>query len=206
MLTLNRLSVSFEDKMVLNQLSHTFSDRRITAILGASGTGKTTLLNVIAGLLCPTDGTIESDYVRVAYVFQEARLFPWMTALENVEAVCGDSQKAAKYLGMLLPAPSDHQKYPHELSGGMKQRVSLARALSYEPDLLLMDEPFKGLDAETREKVSSFLFEVTKDITVLMVTHDSLELPYCHDVLRLEHHPLSHLVVEKSDNDLADLN
>ncbi len=195
MLKLNDLCVSFGEKQVLKHLHHTFSDGQVTAVVGASGIGKTTLLRVIAGLQKPNDGQVESSYERIAYLFQEPRLFPWMTALENVSAVCDDPKKAEDYLAKLLPDRADHGKFPSELSGGMKQRVALARALAYEPDLLLMDEPFKGLDAETKALVTEFLFHQIQGITAIMVTHDASDLCFCQQVLRLES---EHLFLEEN--------
>ena len=200
MLTIRDLSISYPKKTVLDHVSYSFADGQITAITGTSGIGKTTLLRVISGLLSPTDGAIESSYQRIAYIFQEPRLFPWMTALENVTEVCKDPEKAKHFLSALLPDTEAHDKYPHELSGGMKQRVSIARALSYDPDLLLMDEPFKGLDSETREQVTALLFKEIQGKTAILVTHDERDLPFCHQILRMEGFPANCLILEKSNN------
>ncbi len=197
MLKLNNLCVSFGEKKVLQQLSYTFADQKITALVGISGIGKTTLLRVLAGLQKPTSGQVESSYQRISYLFQEPRLFPWMTALENVSAVCNDPIKAEGYLTRLLPDQEDHGKFPSELSGGMKQRVALARALAYDPDLLLMDEPFKGLDAATKTSVTEFLLEQIRDTTVILVTHDPADLRFCHHILHLE---AGQLLLEENDN------
>ena len=204
MLKINKLTLAIDKKTILKDLTHSFEDGAVTAIVGASGVGKTTLLRSLSGLLAPSSGEILSSYNKPAFVFQEPRLFPWMNALENVTAVCDDQATAERYLAALLPDVSDHKKYPHELSGGMKQRVALARALAYCPDLLLIDEPFKGLDEETRASVLDFFFEKIRGITTLMVTHDLRDLSYCDHVLRLDGSPANRLVLEKSNKSASE--
>ena len=199
MLKLENLTVEYQKKKIFENLSISFEDGKITAITGRSGIGKTTLLRVLCDLKKPSGGKVLSSYSRPAYIFQEPRLFPWMTALENVLCVCGDEEKARYYLGRLLPDEAAHEKYPHELSGGMKQRVSIARALAYEPDLLLMDEPFRGLDPETKEETVAFLLDSLRGKTVITVTHDEEDLAWCDLVLRMESTPDSRLILEKID-------
>ena len=198
MLKFENLTVRYGKQTVIDRLNFDFPEGCVIAITGASGIGKTTLLNVIAGFLKPNGGSLLSDHHAPAYIFQEPRLFPWMTALENVTTVCDDPRRAAELLDRLLPDADAKNKYPHELSGGMKQRVSVARALAYHSDLLLMDEPFKGLDPETREQVSRLVFEESKGKTVLMVTHDREDLSYCDFLLRIEGAPVSQFILEKS--------
>ena len=183
MIKLEHLLVRYEKQTVINDLSFTFEDGHVYGILGESGIGKTTLINVIAGLLSPDDGELLCQYEKIGYVFQEPRLFPWMTALENVKCVCNDEGKARYYLSMLLADSED--KLPDELSGGMKQRVSIARALAYEPQLLLLDEPFKGLDEETKKEVMEKVAYFIKGKTAILITHSPEELCICDRVLRL---------------------
>lgn len=199
MLKLENLTVEYQKNKILENVSVSFVDGTITAITGRSGIGKTTLLRVLCGLKKPSDGKVLSSYNRPAYIFQEPRLFPWMTALENVLAVCNDEEKARHYLSRLLPDEGALLKYPHELSGGMKQRVSIARAIAYEPDLLLMDEPFRGLDPETKEETVRLVLDSIRRKTVLTVTHDEEDLVWCDFVLRMENTPASHLILEKID-------
>ena len=200
MLRIEDLTVRYDRQTVIEGLTFSFAEQQITAITGASGIGKTTLLNVLAGLRKPDSGKRISSYQRPAYIFQEPRLFPWMTALENVSSVCNNPQKAKEFLDILLPDADAANKFPHELSGGMKQRVSIARALAYDFDILFLDEPLKGLDPHTRAVTASILFEATKRKTVLMVTHDQEDTAFCHHVLRLEGSPASALLLEKSSN------
>lgn len=184
MLSLESITIKFDKKAVISDLSFDFEDGKKYAIMGESGIGKSTLLNAIAGLVKLSGGRIISDHKKIGYVFQEPRLFPWLTAIENVKCVCNDQKKAEKILSLLLP--DDFDKYPHELSGGMKQRVSIARAIAYDPDVFLIDEPFKALDEETKEKVSSVLMDLSKNKTVIMITHDRADLSLCDVALKLE--------------------
>ena len=157
MLKLKDLSLTFNKSPVIDSLSYEFEENKVTAIIGESGIGKTSLLNIICGLLKPSNGEILNDHKKMAVVFQEARLFDWMTAEENVSTV-SDKETAALMLSKMELAESS-DKYPRELSGGMKQRVSLARALAYDAELVILDEPFKGLDAEMRREISEFVFK-----------------------------------------------
>lgn len=195
MLELKNVSLTFNsdgrDQTVLQNLSYTFETGRITAITGVSGIGKTTILNLAAGLLRASEGSVINTFAKTAYVFQESRLLPWKTALENVTCVCGDEAKARKYLDMLLPGESD--KYPDELSGGMQQRVAIARAMAYEADLVLLDEAFKGLDEKTKSEVIEILKEHLKGRTAIMITHDKSELSLCDTVLEVNATPISEL-------------
>lgn len=183
MIKLEHLFVRYEKQTVINDLSFTFEEGHVYGIVGESGIGKTTLINVIAGLLRFDEGEAICSQEKTGYVFQEPRLFPWMTALENVKCVCNDEEKARYYLSMLLADSED--KLPDELSGGMKQRVSIARALAYEPQLLLLDEPFKGLDEETKKEVMEKVAALLKGKTAILITHSPDELYICDRVLRL---------------------
>ena len=196
MIELKDVSVSYDGQSVIKGLSFTFEDGRIYAIAGASGIGKTTLLGAIAGLVPLSHGEINSTHKKISYIFQDPRLFPWMTALENVKCVCEDEQKARHYLELLLPDSAD--KYPHELSGGMKQRVSIARALAYDADLVLLDEPFKGLDDASKDNTINVVLEALKGKTAILISHDKSELALASDIYVMEASPVSALTKVKS--------
>ena len=183
MLSIDNLSLKYEKDTVINSLCYEFELGRVTAILGESGIGKTSLLNLLGGLIKASEGTVTNGFERISYIFQEPRLFPWMTALENVSEV-SDRDSAIRYLS-LMSLEGDLDKYPAELSGGMKQRVSIARALAYAPDLIIMDEPFRGLDPERRQEVSDLVFRELHGKTVIMVTHDEIDLGYADVILKM---------------------
>ena len=192
MLNIKDLSYRYGKNTVIDDLSYEFECGKVTAITGESGVGKTTLVNLIADLLHAPSGTIISDFKKIGYVFQEPRLFDWMTALENVSTV--SNENIARELLCKMGLEDAISKYPAELSGGMKQRVAIARALAYGADLVILDEPFKGLDPEKRRDVSEFVFKALKNKTVIMVTHDVADLEFADVVLELTSPPKSKLV------------
>ena len=192
MLNIKDLSYRYGKNTVIDDLSYEFECGKVTAITGESGVGKTTLVNLIADLLHAPAGTIISDFKKIGYVFQEPRLFDWMTALENVSTV--SNEDIARELLCKMGLEDAISKYPAELSGGMKQRVAIARALAYGADLVILDEPFKGLDPEKRRDVSEFVFKTLKNKTVIMVTHDIADLEFADVVLELTSPPKSKLV------------
>jgi len=175
----------------LEEISLDMHSGEFVSLIGHSGCGKSTLLNIVAGLLKPTDGHIVLAEREVTgpgpdrgVVFQNHSLLPWLTCFENVqlavECVFGAKEKKAarkervhRALELVQLGHAQH-KYPHELSGGMKQRVGIARALSIEPKVLLLDEPFGALDALTRARLQDELMRIVAATgsTVLMVTHD----------------------------------
>ena len=181
MLNLCDLSFSYGDKTVLEHFSLSVKPGEIVAVMGASGCGKSTLLNLIAGLKKPTAGTVECHATRISYAFQEPRLFPWLTVEENLLAVLGARDDAAVELvdaTLATVGLSDAKKlFPSELSGGMKSRVSLARALVYGGDLFLLDEPFSALDEQLRTSLADALRKEFKKrgVTAIIVTHSLAE-------------------------------
>ena len=181
------ISFAYGDAPVLKNFSESFMHGNIYAITGASGIGKTTLLNLLAGLLKPQQGSIDTTDERISYIFQEPRLFPWLNSLENVSAVCNNKELAAKTLSLFFDDSDVQKKYPSELSGGMKQRVSIARAMAYSPTAILMDEPFRGLDQETKERVRAILFDHIRSNQCIgiIVTHDKEDLDFCDRVITL---------------------
>lgn len=180
--------------------------REFVCVIGPSGCGKSTLIRILAGLESATSGSVLLDGKEVhgpgpdrGMVFQGYTLFPWLTVKNNVmfgllqsghskEIAEEDARQWIDLVGLTKFVDS----YPHELSGGMKQRVAIARALANQPRILLMDEPFGALDAQTRIKMQSYLMDIWKniDITVLFITHDLDEAIYLADrILVLKAHP-----------------
>jgi NitT/TauT family transport system ATP-binding protein len=171
---------------------------RFVVLVGPSGCGKSTLLMMLAGLRQQTSGTIlvngapmgEPDPNRVGVVFQEASLFPWLTAEENVEfplalrgVAKGERRAKAEEMLKLVGLEGFGKRHPHELSGGMKQRVSIARGLVQDPPVLLMDEPFAALDEQTRMTMGDELLRIwaATGKTVVFVTHSLTEAVYLAD-------------------------
>ena len=178
MLKLSRIEKSFGEKKVLSGVSLTVERGTRVMLFGTSGCGKTTLLRIAAGLEKQDDGTVEKSG-ETAVVFAEPRLFPTATVLENVTAVMrGDRREAKKRAGEILRRFSlegAEMLYPEELSTGMAARVSLARAVAYDADIYLMDEPFKSLDEEIKRTVVSYLKAFLSDKAVLIISHDRNE-------------------------------
>ena len=170
--------------LALERLSLSVAPGEFVCMVGASGCGKTTLLNLIAGLDRPSSGEVRVHGARTGLLFQDAGLFPWLTAGRNVDLALqlrGVPKKArpseVKRLIDLVHLSGFEGKRPHELSGGMRQRVALARALAQDADLLLMDEPFGALDAITRDLLHDELERIwrTTGVTILFVTHNVRE-------------------------------
>ena len=176
----------------LVDISLTVRKGRFVVIVGPSGCGKTSLLMMLAGLRQQTQGTIlchdqpipKPDPERVGVIFQEASLFPWLTTLDNIEfplSLRGTSReerrRRSQAMLSLVGLEGFGERYPHELSGGMKQRVSIARGLVQDPPVLLMDEPFAALDEITRHRLNADLLELWQrsKVTVVFVTHSVFE-------------------------------
>ena len=175
-LELKDVSKAYGDNAVLVRFSHTFPEGSVTAIEGRSGCGKTTLLRLIAGLEPPDAGTITGvPQGGLSMVFQEDRLPPQLTAAGCLRAVLRRAPGRDTMIDAALAALglSDALDQPvREFSGGMRRRVALARALLYPSGLVLLDEPFKGLDADTRRRAVDFARPLLAGRTVLLVTHD----------------------------------
>jgi NitT/TauT family transport system ATP-binding protein len=183
--------------LAIDSLSTTVEDGEFVSIVGPSGCGKSTFLKIVDGLVQATRGELRLDGRAIAgpgldraMVFQDASLFPWYTVLRNVSyglecqgTRSADAQRRAKPLIDLVGLSGFEHHYPYELSGGMQQRVNLARALAVDPQLLLMDEPFAALDAQTRELMQSELLGIWQQTrkTVLFVTHQIDEAIYLSD-------------------------
>ena len=153
------LCLSFEGRVILNKVSFSLPDAGVFALMGSSGIGKSSLLKILFGLLAPDSGTIRGlDNLRVGILFQEDRLLPWHTALKNVMlAMEHPSQEEARILLDALEIGDSADAYPAVLSGGMKRRAALARAIAFSPDVLLLDEPFTGIDEQIKGRISPFI-------------------------------------------------
>jgi NitT/TauT family transport system ATP-binding protein len=170
--------------LALDRVSLSVSPGEFVCLLGASGCGKSTLLSLVAGLDEVSGGDIDTGGHRLAMMFQESALFPWLTVARNVEIALRlrgvgrveRRERAAELLDVVRLNDFGHKR-PHELSGGMRQRVALARALAQDADVLLMDEPFGALDAMTRDILHDELERVCREqsLTVLFVTHNVRE-------------------------------
>ena len=178
---------------VLRGVSFDLPSAEIVAIVGPSGAGKSTLLNLAAGLILPDHGEVRIlgrdtagavDWGRVGYMFQDDRLLPWRVALANVTLAleagampAAERQRRARDALALVGLADFAKAFPHQLSGGMRSRVALARSLVGEPDLLLMDEPFSRLDAQTRAAMHRELLRIheMRRLSILFVTHDAEE-------------------------------
>lgn len=189
LLSIQNLSKTFDNEVVaLQDVDLSIIENEITTLLGASGCGKSTLLQIVAGLMSPSMGQLDwKEPPRrgdIGFVFQDATLLPWATVSANVGlplSLLGvDETDASRRIGEVLELVGLQEfsgAYPRELSGGMKMRVSLARALVSRPKILLMDEPFAALDEITRSKLNRELLEICaiRPVTVLFVTHSVLE-------------------------------
>lgn len=178
LLELNDVAVRLGGRSIIEGVSLKLAPGQCLALSGASGCGKTTLLRAIAGLV-EADGHIVQRARRFAYLFQEPRLLPWLTARENVRLVRPEAgaETIDELLATLALRPGDGDKYPVELSGGMRQRVALARALIGQPDLLLMDEPFSALDTRLRRELQGRIAGLVENgLAVVLVSHDAEEV------------------------------
>jgi len=177
--------------LALDRVGFDVPQHEITTVIGPSGCGKTTLLRLVSGLLSPSAGRvmyrgapITGLNTDVGYVTQDSNLFPWLTALENIEFSLAvrrlpkkDRRERALEWLRLIGLEGFENSYPSQLSGGMQKRVSIARTLIYEPEVVLMDEPFGALDAQTRMTLHDELLGIwaQKKSTILFITHDLVE-------------------------------
>ncbi|WP_042351964.1 ABC transporter ATP-binding protein [Bacillus massiliigorillae] len=200
-LVIENISKSYVDQkrvetVALQDINLTVHNEEFVAIVGPSGCGKSTLLNIIAGLMSSTSGRIYFDDVkvnetpRISVVFQDTGLFPWRTVYDNIQfgmehmnlSKAETTERVTHYLHMVGLAGFENA-YPHQLSGGMKQRAGIARALAVKPDLLLMDEPLSALDAQTRQIMQEELLNIwnTERHRTVYVTHNINEAVYLAD-------------------------
>ena len=180
-LTLKKIGKKYDGVEIYKDFDLTLNEGIITCIMGPSGCGKTTLLNMIGGLIKPDSGQMEGfDGKRFSYVFQETRLLPWKTVEGNLDFVLDHSlpkeeRKAlTDNLLKMVKMEAFANYYPSQLSGGMAQRVSIARAFAVSTDIILMDEPFSGIDINLKQTMLQHFLEIWKNDrrTILYVTHD----------------------------------
>jgi len=184
-LQVRALAHAFGRDEIFNDIEFGLNAGEVVALVGPSGCGKTTLLHLCAGLLDVQDGQIENGFANPASMFQQPNLLPWKTTLDNIALGLkardiGKPERLLRAEALALRlglAHGDLGKFPHQLSGGMQSRVSLARALVLQPDLLLLDEPFAALDIGLKEELYALLLaeQSASDMGVLMITHDLME-------------------------------
>jgi NitT/TauT family transport system ATP-binding protein len=184
MITFQNVGKNFDSLKVFHDLSLHIAANQIVAVVGPSGSGKTTLLKMITGIVRPDEGTVAVAEGAVGYVFQEPRLLPWRTALDNVAIglrAQGSNKEAARTRAAAWLKRVDLESFEHyhpaELSGGMAQRVAIARAFAVEPRVLLLDEPFSNVDQALKRSLMEILQSIIKErqTTVVYVTHDLTE-------------------------------
>jgi NitT/TauT family transport system ATP-binding protein len=189
-ISVRSLNKRFGELSVLRDLDLDIADQEFVCILGPSGSGKSTLLNIVSGLEGGYTGTVALGTTRIGYLFQEPRLLPWLTAERNVDFAldsCGvpaERRAGLKDHYFELAGLSKFRGYhPHQLSGGMRQRLALVRSLCVEPGILLMDEPFGGLDELTARRLRIDLLRIWRETkkTIVFVTHNAYEASYLAD-------------------------
>ena len=181
MIEVKHLYKKFKKEYIFEDFNISFADRKVTSIIGPSGCGKTTLLRMISGLELYEKGQISGINQRsISYVFQEDRLLPWLNVFQNIELVLKskftptESKRKVQVVLDQLDLSEAAEMMPNELSGGMQRRVAIGRALAYDADIILLDEPFKGMDSKLKSEVLPQLTAVWEkaEKTIILVTHD----------------------------------
>ncbi|MBR3767012.1 MAG: ATP-binding cassette domain-containing protein [Clostridia bacterium] len=181
MIEVKNISKAYDGKTILEDISFSVNKGECVALTGASGAGKTTLMRIIAGLEKPDSGEVKiNESIRKTYVFQENRLLENKTVLENILAVAPDKNKALYFLERCFLLDDKDKKAGH-LSGGMKRRLAIARALSYGGELYFFDEPLRELDGDTLKAVAALIKEEIHGKTALFITHDEFSLDFICD-------------------------
>ncbi|UZE97057.1 ABC transporter ATP-binding protein [Alkalimarinus alittae] len=199
-LEVSRLNHRFGPAEILRDINFSVQKGQVVSIVGPSGGGKTTLLHLCAGLLDVLDGDIKNTFESFSFAFQDARLLPWQTTLDNIAfgLKAKGVKKAlrhtqAKEIALRFGLDeADFNKFPKDLSGGMRQRVAFARALVVQPELLYLDEPFSALDIGLKQELQSILIELVnlQSLSILFITHDLMEaVKLSHQILLLDIDP-----------------
>ena len=183
---IDNVNIKFDNKIIYENFSIDFEDNKINCIVGASGCGKTTLLNYICDYLLKNN-------IKVSYVFQEDRLIPWKSIFDNLRLVIKnkhnkeDINKKIDDILSILDIKEAKFLYPDELSGGMKQKVNIARALLYDFNVLLLDEPFRSLDIKIKNSIMNLIRTISKEkeITIILVSHNKDEVKALADKIFL---------------------
>lgn len=186
------MTVQLGGQLVVSDIGFHVAAGQCLCLTGSSGVGKSTVLKAVVDIVPRVSGSVATHGCRIAYLFQEHRLLPWCSARQNVALFASPRQDIDGLLRRLDLDEADDNKYPYELSGGMCQRIALARALAYQPDLLLMDEPFSALDHSLRLRLQDIVMEWMheRSLAVLMVTHDREEaLRLADEIIRLNGKP-----------------
>ena len=181
-LKVSNLSKNYGNLQVINGWDIELEEGEKVVLVGPSGCGKTTFFRIISGLEKATGGTVDVFAQKVGYVFQEPRLFPWRTVFDNLRIIRDEEDKIEEVIKM-MSLEGFEQLIPSKLSGGMKQRVNLARALLIEPDFLILDEPFSSLDLKIKLAIMKDIEELWSkyNFSILMVTHDIKEAIFLAD-------------------------
>ncbi len=181
------ISKNFENFEVIKNFSLEIKENKITCLFGKSGCGKTTLINIICGIIKEYDGKLILPSKKISVVFQESRLLPWFNVKKNISMISNNYN----YFLDAVELYNFKNYYPGSLSGGMKQRLNIARALSIDYDIIIMDEPFKGIDLNLKIKIMNFIKKETKNKTVIFTTHDKDEASFLSDeIIYLDGPPL----------------
>lgn len=197
MITLNLVCKSFGDSIILKDLSASLRKNTVYCIMGKSGIGKTTFLNVISGMLKPDSGSVTGlENLKKSFIFQENRLIPWLSAYDNLKFVTCNEEKINKALE-LSRLIDDKNKKPEEMSGGMQRRLAIARAAAYEGDVFFIDEPLYGLDIKTSDNILSMIKKMISGKTAFIITHSPKEAYFLADkIIFLNSAPVKELIVK----------